>query len=494
MTDSSVTKGSDDVKREDTEISLPPSIDLHSSLSNTRHSVRLNSESIVPQSVVTERVISEPEKEIVASSGDFSTSTNLMNNASSKVVSEPGSCTSSTSPLTMWLRPFVRFPPPPTIAEAHKQWDSRERYLSMNSLAAATDWKSEEEAEDWFDTVARVVMQHGLSVEVFGYLVSRYLSPAESEDFLLQCKPETTYEKWVDRYLLCRFPRSTYARELEQNSYSLSVMTSVSAVRAHVRKFLSRYMQVCVRHGRTLTLSVERAREYTVNSLPREVQYHIEMEETMRGPCVSFDDLISQATGVECVLKRQTVLKVKGYPAEEWDEEREDTYKRSSNSSYVQPTSDKIKTQPSTPCAACMGNHWQKDCPHRSHRCEQCLRLGHIEKACKSLVLRTPDGRIDVMVTPKPSSVEFKQFKDRTQQERLTSATSVLQEVIQGIQAKRVKESERRKSKKPPKTNKRKRIGIVKVVDSDTDWKSEEEVGVVWAAVAEDPPDQLTSS
>ena len=73
-----------------------------------------------------------------------------------------------------WLRPFVRFPTPPTPLEAEKQWDQREKYLAIVSLPTA-DWDAEEQAEDWFDAVGRVVTQHGLCVEVFGFLVSRYL-------------------------------------------------------------------------------------------------------------------------------------------------------------------------------------------------------------------------------------------------------------------------------------------------------------------------------
>eukprot|EP00922_Rhytidocystis_sp_ex-Travisia-forbesii_P059726 GHVS01088575.1.p2 GENE.GHVS01088575.1~~GHVS01088575.1.p2 ORF type:complete len:181 (-),score=35.60 GHVS01088575.1:1167-1709(-) len=164
----------------------------------------------------------------------------------------------------------------------------------------------------------------------------------------------------------------------------------------------------------------------------------------------------------------------------------------SSSSSSASPSaSSRSPTQntqkPSSPCGGCGGEHWQKDCPHKHNRCENCHRLGHLAKACRATVLKTPDGRIDVIILPRQGSGEIRKNRDRTQEDRLRTAAAVLQEVLGGLTKRTEKDRKKRVDKKKKtaeatQTAKRPRAAVA-VVEEASSSDEEPPDDVVWAAI-----------
>eukprot|EP00922_Rhytidocystis_sp_ex-Travisia-forbesii_P046566 GHVS01069407.1.p2 GENE.GHVS01069407.1~~GHVS01069407.1.p2 ORF type:complete len:213 (+),score=24.36 GHVS01069407.1:90-641(+) len=152
--------------------------------------------------------------------------------------------------------------------------------------------------------------------------------------------------------------------------------------------------------------------------------------------------------------------------------------------------------KPPSPCGCCGGSHWMRECPHKSARCEKCHRLGHIEPACKATVLKTPDGRIDVYILPRPGSLEFRQYRDRTQQDRIRSAKNVLAEILGRAETNSAKDKAKREDKKGKRPDKRRRDSTETATPAHTHVQTYNnrniEETVVWAeeamALAADTP------
>lgn len=154
---------------------------------------------------------------------------------------------------------------------------------------------------------------------------------------------------------------------------------------------------------------------------------------------------------------------------------------------------EKEKKTPVGGCRACGGPHWVKDCMYTSHRCEKCRRLGHKEENCPSTVIRSPDGRVELLLTQRPGGAQLTTYKDRTQGDRLKSAHSVIQELLDQSRARldrdKVKRQENKsfKRKKPTPTPSSE---AVPAEISDSEEGEEEEgcddgEGVAWTVEAD---------
>eukprot|EP00922_Rhytidocystis_sp_ex-Travisia-forbesii_P034364 GHVS01051029.1.p2 GENE.GHVS01051029.1~~GHVS01051029.1.p2 ORF type:complete len:120 (-),score=10.19 GHVS01051029.1:16-375(-) len=113
------------------------------------------------------------------------------------------------------------------------------------------------------------------------------------------------------------------------------------------------------------------------------------------------------------------------------------------------------------------------------------------------MVLKTPDGRLDCILLPRPGSIEFRLFRDRTQRDRLLSAQTVMQEIIDHSKARTDKEKNRRKENKPADGRKKRKAprtplptGIPNLIpvledDDSSDEDDDADGPVLWAGTVD---------
>lgn len=387
---------------------------------------------------------------------------NGLSDASEEVlVSEPGIRRLSNATLSFLksLQLPERFPSPPSEVVSSQQWEMREKWLARNLFERMTA-QEEERVESWFDTVAGIVTYYSLSPQLFHYLVERSLSPLDAE-LWRRAMVGVGYEGKVDLFLKEKFPISMYASELEAALFLPTRKASVRLARDCFYNRITRYVRSAARVDRTVLLSQERVREMACGLLPALVEQHMDLSAVEAPSGKEIPQFWSFVSALEAKLAKHGML---SGPAAVTDVDSLESLALAADvgNGYGEGT------VPSTPCGACGGLHWMRDCPHKTTRCEKCHRLGHIEHACKATVLKTSDGRVEVFVLPRPGSIEFKAYKDRTKHDRLTTATNVLKEIVGDMEGKRDRDREKRIEKKPHQKKKRKHPSATPAVSFST--------------------------
>eukprot|EP00923_Selenidium_pygospionis_P014796 GHVN01025656.1.p1 GENE.GHVN01025656.1~~GHVN01025656.1.p1 ORF type:complete len:155 (+),score=9.21 GHVN01025656.1:573-1037(+) len=83
---------------------------------------------------------------------------------------------------------------------------------------------------------------------------------------------------------------------------------------------------------------------------------------------------------------------------------------------------------PTGECHCCgERGHWRKDCRFAKHRCENCHRIGHTQKACNSRTCKDTQGRISQSLRTQPSKVTFEQRLDKSTEDKVTTAQDVFE-------------------------------------------------------------------
>lgn len=371
-----------------------------------------------------------------------------------EVVSEPG--VPSWESLKEWIRWTSRFPTHTVNdKERDRQMDDKERWLAR-ALFPKPDLANEGTVDRWFDTVARMVTRHAICIDLFVYLVAAALP--EREGNLFETCDYGGYETRVQVFIRALFRSPKHVVQLENEILQPVRQLTVEVAHTRICIIVVMYVRACIRRGRTLMLSLERLQESCLGSLPIEVEKEMEMAHVPVDGWVSLDSLMEKASSIEEVLQKYKHIKSApyGFPAALGDTHMQIEDPTWNNSTDVVPLAPRIPPYNKTdvvppPCGACAGIHWMKDCPYKSHRCEKCHRLGHVQDVCRAYVMKTGDGRVDCYLVPRPGSVEFKMFRDRTQEARIQSASRVLQELLNITQRKSEKGKQKRKDEREEK-------------------------------------------
>ena len=374
------------------------------------------------------------------------------------LVSEPGVPFRIGSVTYSFLRDMVlpkRFPERPCVGEEEKQWEHREKWLSRCTLSTPHAASTEEQWEDWFDNVGVQVTRHGLSPAMFIFLCVRVMKPSDGAVLEFVAGKQTSYEQAIANFLRRKFVTSTYAKEVEVTLHVVPRQPTVAKAQEWLSARVARYIRACERMGRRVLLSKEVIDEAAVAILPFAVQRAFDLMLDV-GPAAGWLAFWKRAELLEAKLATYGLSEERAYPVEDFDVEADDDSSGSDIPAApvrvrpvaAAPAQAQPPRQPPTPCGLCGGDHWMRECPHKGARCERCHRLGHIEQGCRATVLKTPDGRVDVYVLPRPGSIEFRQYRDRTQQDRLRSATNVLEEVLSSTKQRAAKDKKKRQEKK----------------------------------------------
>lgn len=365
------------------------------------------------------------------------------------MVSEPGE--NLRPRLSEWISFVPRFPiHKMSMHEIERQMRDIDRWVACVNLPDV-DLSSEESVDKWFDKVANVVRKHNLCEDVYIHVVSVNLPAREGE--LFEDLPSKGYEKRVADFILELFSASEYASKLEEALHAPVRMTNATAAFAHVRAKVTAYMRACNRRGRTMSLTVERMTEFALGSLPQYLHEHIDVKDSYPNGWPSLKILSQVAIRAELILNRHTKHKTQeyGFPVAN---DRALAMVPIPEIPQYNPRKIPEKVEASVPCTSCGDIHFIKDCPYKTHRCELCYQLGHLEKMCVSTVIKSPDGKLELILLPKPGSTVFRLFKDRTQEQRLSTATQVIQSMLDATRQKNERGRDRRWEQKSRNRNK----------------------------------------
>lgn len=380
-----------------------------------------------------------------------------------RLVSEPGAGLSKT--LKDWLNPFPRFPVHPIPAlEEEKQMCDKGRWITRATFPPM-DLSSEHTIDKWMDGMARLVNQHALCVDLFMYLVTLNLPSQKAE--LFYRGEGSTYEEKITSFVLTLFPQSDYPAQLERGLYNPQRQTDVANAFNSVNEHLNSYIRASNRRLRTILLSREQLTLFCLGTLPAAIHEYLEKFVNRRCHWRSLHDLYEDATFAEATLRKYE-HKYTGEVAFPVETPPEEIPYRKEPLSRWREANTRTMVPPTHACPQCGDLHWRKDCPHKATRCEQCHKLGHLTKCCHSMVMKTPDGRFDLLLTPKPGSTELHVYKDRTMEDRLQTAGKTFRDVLDNTQHRSAKGKERRVQFKQrqqegqgPSSNKHRRQALV---------------------------------
>eukprot|EP00922_Rhytidocystis_sp_ex-Travisia-forbesii_P056368 GHVS01083458.1.p2 GENE.GHVS01083458.1~~GHVS01083458.1.p2 ORF type:complete len:140 (-),score=5.13 GHVS01083458.1:488-907(-) len=98
-----------------------------------------------------------------------------------------------------------------------------------------------------------------------------------------------------------------------------------------------------------------------------------------------------------------------------------------------------------------------KDCPFKTHRCEKCSKMGHKAEYCNLLIAKTQDGKIILSMLNTEGRTKLTMFRDRTRQDKLMTATAVMNDLLAQVQVRH--DRDRKKRQEKPTPQKRPRTG-----------------------------------
>lgn len=370
------------------------------------------------------------------------------------MVSEPGG--PGNAELLEWMDYVPRFPTELIgPAEADRQSQDRERWIQRMNWPKFDD-TSEGAVDKWFDVVAEDVKQYNIGPELFVYLLSSKVPRAVGS--VLRKSQYVMHEVKVTEVILSLFPVSTYARKLEEILFQTKRMNTVREAVMRTQNCAYAYLRACARRSRPLCMTHYSLQDFALCSLPAIVHKKFASAHGIDSEWPSLDAVFQAARRIELTMYEHSgiIPQEVAFPASNWHTNDVVTPNQPSYSGQSPALRDKPK--PNNPCTCCGELHWIKDCPYKTHRCEMCRLLGHIEKMCKSHVIKSEDGRIECVLTQHAGSTELHLYKDRTQASKLQTASSAIKKIIDAINIRSERGKEKRQQQK---ANQKRESGVV---------------------------------
>eukprot|EP00917_Polyrhabdina_sp_WS-2016_P005638 GHVP01012604.1.p1 GENE.GHVP01012604.1~~GHVP01012604.1.p1 ORF type:complete len:288 (+),score=19.42 GHVP01012604.1:76-864(+) len=161
---------------------------------------------------------------------------------------------------------------------------------------------------------------------------------------------------------------------------------TVREANRHFRTTVAAYLYITRRLGISSRFQPDTLRVSYLHCLPENI-HRIMANNTMNLASMTVQALGAHALGVEEQLQNLYNTDEELNHQEVPSGDRSIQYKNPEVND--QPMVD---IKPRTPCPSCGGEHWRRDCPHASHRCEKCKGLGHLPSHCRTTII-TENGR-----------------------------------------------------------------------------------------------------
>ena len=370
-----------------------------------------------------------------------------------------------------------RFPKPLSEAAEQKQLEEREKLLRKLEFPDFHP-KSEEDFEEWVDTVSRLVSRYRVCLPLFQDAWESFC-PEEFKDVVGRVSDVETHEELVAEVGTKLFRASTYVIDLEKMLLKGVRRESVLSAECWLKKYAARYARLCARKERCLGISNIQLQETALNCLPTEVRRQMKLER-FRGPLKELFLLASQVEASLIDLAKDMPEPLGAMAADDDDVSMSGAAPKGSFN----------------PCSACGSTrHKHKDCRFKEYRCLGCGKLGHIKRACKSIVEKDTKGRVLVRYTPSAAGAEVRFRKDRTTRDKLMSAEDVLTALREMVEGKSLKAKVKREAKQTHVPKKKKPEAPARVAEEgdDDSGESESEDGDDWTNIISKAVDIATA-
>ena len=330
-------------------------------------------------------------------------------------------------------RQNLRFRVNLTTSDIDYQLFKRIKILQQFTL---TEFKptTEQQFEDWVDTAAIVITKNQICVSLFQDAWSSAAPPSLARHIgsIPTCE---THEQLVDKVASLLYKTPTYVRSLEVALLRPQRQTTVFNAKIHLEDMIARYHRLATRWSHPFYLSDVRCIELALQTIPSALEEDVRSH--FEDP--TWDDIWKRSE------QREERLKITQRPAHIALPSIDDLFEPDTDmaASTSAPPAAKTPRKPPSPCPICEGDHWKSQCKVKV-RCFNCNQLGHISKFCTVLVKKDERGRIDSTLDSKPSGTTAYQRKDRTQSDKITTAGSTLENILQKARVKSKRASEKR--------------------------------------------------
>eukprot|EP01067_Filipodium_phascolosomae_P003064 Filipodium_phascolosomae@DN2542_c0_g1_i1.p1 len=238
---------------------------------------------------------------------------------------------------------FPEEPNPHYLTQLRSQW-----WLEGPPRLPPFDPSDEAEFDEWVDKAALIICEYDVCLQLFQRLWN-YSCAADSR-YTVPLKTEVngaTHEDLVNRVAKRLFRGDQlYVQQLEDELLFGKRQETASETHRWIRQQCAKYVRLCTRHDRPLSVSNSRLVETVLLSLPIEV----EREVRRKGKCMTAQEVLDRSL----------------------EEVEPDRLKQ-----YLQDRADRIA------CSSCNEfGHLRSQCPHRQDECANCGRRGHIQQAC----------------------------------------------------------------------------------------------------------------
>ena len=168
--------------------------------------------------------------------------------------------------------------------------------------------------------------------------------------------------------------------------------SSVMETGLWIKATACRYVRLCERRSRTLSVSNERLAETVIHSLPNRIAAEMERQ----GYPHDSTEVLRLAHKIEDGLRAAGKYRYEPLGAMAAETTNPD------GRAYSQAKSPSV---PHNPCRGCGAKHWYRECPHKKGRCSKCQRTGHLPEFCTNTVQYGANGMSchEVETEPAPS-------------------------------------------------------------------------------------------
>lgn len=353
-----------------------------------------------------------------------------------------------------------------TPAEKESQIERRARILSQQGFPPFSP-RSEEELEDWVDSVVGPVNRSQLCVRLFQEAWEASAAPLFARKIGRVPTPET-HEELVNSVALELFKDETYVKQLELKVMGSYRCASGMEARAWVEDNLARFERLCRRRNYVFAISDKRVIEIALNAVPKVLEDDV--RRFLHKP--NWDQLWERVEQQERYLitdSNRLPEPVFALAAEEGDKAMQ-----SQNGARRGPVNEGSVT-----CFCCgEKGHFKMNCPKRNYRCENCHRLGHVSAACRNLTIKDNRGRVETIVEPKQTGTVTSHRRDRGHVDRLITVESVMEKLKETAQNRAKAASQRRTTKNAEKATPPKRLCVdhpVGLAEEKVDESNQEE-------------------